>query len=113
MLNLTPSMNYYLYPYPADMRRGFYSLSGLVHEVMGMDIRSGDVFIFINRYCTGCKILHMEYNQLVIYHVILPEGSFRLPDIEEHTGALHTTWHNLMGMLQNIDKGMAFKRKKW
>ena len=63
MLHLTPSMNYYLYPYPADMRRGFHSLSGLIHDVMGKDIRSGDVFIFINRYCTGMKILHMEYGQ--------------------------------------------------
>jgi hypothetical protein len=35
MLHLTPSMNYYLYPYPADMRRGFHSLSGLIHDVMG------------------------------------------------------------------------------
>jgi hypothetical protein len=57
-------MNYYLYPYPADMRRGFYSLSGLVHDVMSKDIRSGNVFIFINRYCTGMKILHMEYSRL-------------------------------------------------
>lgn len=113
MLHLTPSMNYYLYPYPADMRRGFYSLSGLIHDVMGQDIRSGNVYIFINRYCTGMKILHMEYGQLVIYQVILPEGCFRLPDIDEHTGALHTSWQNLMGMLQNIDKSMVFKRKKW
>jgi hypothetical protein len=113
MLNLTPSMNYYLYPYPADMRRGFYSLSGLVHDVMGKDIRSGSVFIFINRCCTGMKILHMEYEQLVIYQVILPDGCFRLPDMDENTGALHTSWQNLMGMLQHIDKGMVVKRKKW
>lgn len=32
--------------HPADMKRGFYSLSGLIHDVMGKDIRSGDVFIF-------------------------------------------------------------------
>ncbi|MDR1222973.1 MAG: IS66 family insertion sequence element accessory protein TnpB [Tannerella sp.] len=53
MLNLTPSMNYYLYPCPADMRRDFCSLSGLVHDVAGKDIRSGSVVIFINRCCTG------------------------------------------------------------
>lgn len=113
MLQLTPSMNYYLYPYPADMRRGFHSLGGLVHDVMGKDIRGGDVFIFINRYCTGMKILHMEYGQLVIYQIILPEGNFRLPDIDENTGALHTSWQNLMGILQNVDRSLIFKRKKW
>jgi hypothetical protein len=49
-------MNYYLYPYPADMRRGFYSLSGLVHDVMGKNIRSGDVFIFYvgNKFMLAC-----------------------------------------------------------
>lgn len=82
MLHLTPAMHYYLYLYPADMRRGFYSLNGLIHDVLGKDIRNGDVFIFINRYCTSMKILHMEYGQLVIYQIIIPEGSFRLPDIE-------------------------------
>ncbi len=46
MLNLTPSMNYYLYPYPADMRRGFYSLSGLVHDVMGMDSKHSVNHVF-------------------------------------------------------------------
>lgn len=80
---------------------------------MGKDIRNGDVFIFINRYCTGMKILHMEYGQLVIYQIIIPEGSFRLPDIDENTGTLHTTWQNLIGMLQNVDKSMVPKRKKW
>lgn len=113
MLHLTPSMTYYLYPYPADMRRGFHSLSGLVHDVMGKDIRNGEIFIFLNRFCTSMKILHKEHDLLVIYQVILPEGRFRLPEIDVETGALHTSWQNLMGMLQYIDKGMTVRRKKW
>jgi hypothetical protein len=30
MFHLEEQMRYYLYPYPADMRKGFYTLSGIV-----------------------------------------------------------------------------------
>ena len=113
MFSLNESNRYYLYPYPTDMRKSFYTLSGIVTNQMGKNVRDGDAFIFINANCTCMKILHMEYGQLVVYQIILPEGSFRLPDIDENTGALHTSWQNLISMLQNVDKSLIFKRKKW
>ena len=67
MFSLTPSMNYYLYPYPTDMRKSFYTLSGIVLNQMERNVQDGEVFIFINRYCTGMKVLHMECGGLVIY----------------------------------------------
>jgi transposase len=71
MFNLNASMRYWLYPFPTDMRKGFYTLSGLVTEGMGQDVRSGDVFIFLNRHCTSMKALHMEHGGLVIYYMKL------------------------------------------
>lgn len=68
MFNLNDSMRYYLYPYPTDMRKSFYTLSGVVKDLMGQDVRNGDVFIFIGRTCSNMKILHMECGGLVIYH---------------------------------------------
>lgn len=112
MLHLTPSMNYYLYPYPADMRRGFHSLSELIRQSTGAGIGKDHVFIFINRSCTAMKILHMEHGLLVIYQVILPEGRFRLPEMDEKTGILHTSWQNLMSMFQEIEKGRIIRQKK-
>lgn len=47
MFNLNDSMRYYLYPYPTDMRKSFYTLSGVVKDLMGHDVRNGDVFIFV------------------------------------------------------------------
>lgn len=112
MLHLTPSMSYYLYPYPADMRLGFHSLSELVRANMDECICSDKVFIFINRSCTGMKILHLEHGMLVIYQIILPKGHFRLPEINIETGILHTSWQNLMEMFQHVDKSRIIKRKK-
>lgn len=68
-----------LYPYPTDMRKSFYSLSGVAKDLMGHDVRNGDVFIFVGRTCSSMKILHMECGGLVIYHLRLEEGQFRLP----------------------------------
>ena len=46
MFCLNDSMRYFLCPGYTDMRKGLFTLSGLVHERMGGDIRSGNVFIF-------------------------------------------------------------------
>ena len=46
MFCLNDSMRYFLCPGYTDMRKGMFTLCGLVHERMGGDIRSGDVFIF-------------------------------------------------------------------
>lgn len=85
MFNLNDSMRYYLYSYPTDMRKSFYTLSGVVKDLMGHDVRNGDVFIFVGRTCSSMKILHMECGGLVIYHLRLEEGQFRLPVFDEQT----------------------------
>ena len=47
MFNLHSSLNYYLYPLPVDMRKSFYTLSGIVTSAMNNSIRGGGVFIFV------------------------------------------------------------------
>jgi len=51
MFSLTASMNYYINPHPTDMRKSFYTLSGIVANLMHRNVQDGDVFIFINRSC--------------------------------------------------------------
>ena len=50
-----------------DMRKSFYSLSGIVTNLMGMNVQDGDAYIFINKSLTGLKILHAEYGGLMHY----------------------------------------------
>jgi hypothetical protein len=107
-------MRYYLYSHPADMRRSFYTLSGMVTNLMGRNVQDGDVYIFINRPCTSMKILHMECGGLVIYHMKLESGSFKLPVLDENTNTFQTSWQDLMIMVQGVgsDKKMNKKSKK-
>ena len=68
MFHLNGSHKYYLYPLAVDMRKSFYTLSGIVTSSMNQNVLGGGVFIFVNRNQTIMKILHMEYAGLVIYH---------------------------------------------
>ena len=102
MFHLHESLKYYLYPLPVDMRKSFYTLSGVVNSFMGQSVRDGGVFIFINRHQNVMKILHMEYAGLVIYHKRLESGRFKLPDFNENTTSLSINWQDLMTIVQSV-----------
>jgi transposase len=113
MFSLTPSMKYYLYSYPTDMRRSFYTLSGMVTNQMGRNVQDGDVYIFINRPCTSMKILHMECRGLVIYHMKLESGCFKLPVFDRDTNTFQTSWQDLMVMAQGVSIEGKTDKKRW
>ena len=111
MFSLTSAMQYYLYSYPTDMRRSFYTLSGMVTNLMGRNVQDGDVYIFINRPCTSMKILHMECGGLVIYHMKLESGCFKLPVFDQNTNTFQTSWQDLMMMVQGVSSKEKKKKK--
>lgn len=102
MFHLHSSLQYYLYPLPVDMRKSFYTLSGIVHSTMNQDVRGGGVFIFVNRNLNIMKILHMEYAGLVIYHKKLESGRFKLPGFDENTTSLAIHWNDLVMMVESV-----------
>jgi len=111
MFCLTSSMRYYMYSHPADMRRSFYTLSGMITNLMGRNVQDGDVYIFINRPCTSMKILHMECGGLVIYHMKLESGSFILPVFDENTNTFQTSWQDLMMIVQSVGSDKKTNKK--
>lgn len=113
MFNLNDSMQYYLYPYPTDMRKSFYTLSGIVTNNMKRNVQDGEVFIFINRSCTGMKILHLECGGLVIYQMKLESGTFKLPVFDEESHTFKTTWQDLMLMVRGIEIDKNAQKKRW
>lgn len=104
MFNLNDSKRFFFYPYPTDMRKSFYSLSGIVTNLMGMNVQDGDAYIFINKSLTGLKILHAEYGGWVIYNMKLERGAFKLPDIDTNDPATSKDikWSDLMMIIQGI-----------
>lgn len=116
MFCLSDSDTFYLYPYPTDMRKSFYSLSGIVTNEMHRDVRNGDAFIFINRQLTSMKILHAEYGGLVIYNMKLEKGCVSLPDMQLDESAPPerlTQWQELVMMTQGISPTGAKTKPRW
>lgn len=102
MFSLNDSLDYYYLNQPADMRKGFDSLCGLVRSQMNRNPLSGEVFIFINRNCTTVKILRWERGGLVIYHKRLEKGRFELPCYNKQAACFELPWSELVMMIEGI-----------
>jgi transposase len=113
MFSLTPTMKYFLYSHPTDMRRGFYTLGGMVADLMGRNVQDGDVYIFVNRSRTCMKLLHMECGGLVIYHMKLETGTFKLPVFDPNTNTFQTGWHDLVAMVRGVPTDGKADKKRW
>jgi len=109
---LHQSLEYFLYPYPVDMRKSFYTLSGIVSSDMRRDVRNGEVFIFINRQQTIMKILHMEYAGLVIYYKKLESGRFKLPEYDDLAGSMTIKWSELLLIVQSVKPRVGILKRK-
>ena len=66
----------YAYAAPADMRKGFEGLSGLVREELKQDPLSGDLYLFVNRRRQRAKVLHWDGTGLCVYAKRLEKGRF-------------------------------------
>ena len=114
MFCLNDTMRYYLCPGKTDMRKGMHSLSGLVRDRMGYDVRFGDVFIFINHARDTMKLLHAEDGGLVLYIKQLEIGRFRLPEYDQASRSYPMQWRDLVVMVEGITEtpGTRLKRLK-
>lgn len=76
MIGTSPAIRVFAYGAPADLRKGFDGLAGLVERHFGRDLQSGDLFLFINRRKTSAKLLHWDGTGLCIYAKRLARGHF-------------------------------------
>lgn len=76
MIGSTRRLRVYAYGAPADLRKGFDGLCGLVLRELGRDPLSGDLFLFVNRRRTLAKVLQWDGTGLCIYSKRLEQGRF-------------------------------------
>lgn len=63
------------YAAPADMRKGFDTLCGLVRE-LGREPLSGDLYLFVSRDRLRAKVLHWDGTGACLYSKRLEQGRF-------------------------------------
>ncbi len=76
MIGSSRSVQVWAYPAPADLRRGYNGLYGMVTQGLERDPLSGDLFLFVNRRRTSCKVLMYDGTGLCIFMKRLEEGRF-------------------------------------
>ena len=69
----------WLYQHPADMRKSYDGLAGLVQTVLRHDPHSGHWFVFRNRRGNRMKILVWEGDGFALWQKRLECGTFRFP----------------------------------
>jgi transposase len=76
VIGSTRNLRVWAYPAPADLRKGYDGLYGLVVSELGRDPLSGDCFLFTNRVRTRAKVLVWDGTGLCIYQKRLERGRF-------------------------------------
>ena len=90
MLTLTAHVRVFVCTQPADMRKSFDGLAGLVQDFLGHDPLSGHLFVFRNRRGDRLKLLYWDADGLAIWYKRLEEGTFRLPALPAATSDTET-----------------------
>lgn len=76
MIGSTRALRVWAYPAPADLRKGFDGLSGLVTTQLAQDPLAGDCYLFVNQARTRTKVLLWDGTGLCLYHKRLEQGRF-------------------------------------
>lgn len=76
MIGSTRVLRVLAYAQPADMRKGFDGLYGLVRTALGQDPMSGDLYLFVSRDRRRAKVLLWDGTGLCIYAKRLERGRF-------------------------------------
>lgn len=109
MFPVSSSSRLFLYTEPADMRKSFDGLSGLISNDLKADPLSGDVYLFINRGRDRLKMLVWEESGFWLFYKRLEIGRFQLPP--HGTGEL--SYQTLVMMLDGIDYTRIRRKKRY
>lgn len=113
MFGLDTTRKVFLYGKPCDMRKGFNGLHGLVMSAMEMDVRCGDLFVFVSRDRSKAKILFWDTDGLVLYYKRLEKGTFKRPTARIDAPNSELTKEELYMILRGIDFEKTKKRKRY
>jgi transposase len=113
LFGLDEASKVFLYSQPADMRKGFDGLYGLVLEHMDIDPRLGYLFVFMNLQRNRIKVLHWNQDGLAIFHKRLERGTFKRPSSRINAPNSELLTEELFMILRGIDFEKTKKRRRY
>lgn len=112
MLSLDGTKRYWLYSQPVDMRKGLSGLSTIACELMGHQMRKGDVFIFVGTRRNMLKLLHREDGFMVMCSIRMDLGrvTFKHEDLPDP--AAEIDYNGLVRLIESATKSGYVRRVK-
>ncbi|MGH9693088.1 MAG: IS66 family insertion sequence element accessory protein TnpB [Bryobacteraceae bacterium] len=115
MLSFLPTTRVYAYSKPADMRKSFAGLVGIVEQEIGKQVEAGGLFLFFNRRHNSVKVLFFTGDGLAIFYRRLERGTFELPRTaaDANTAGVEIKLSDLSLILEGIELASVKRRKRW
>jgi len=116
MFGLSAAIRVYFAKEPADMRKSFAGLSGLVELELGQRVEAGALFLFFNRRRNSVKVLFFTGDGLAIFYRRLERGTFELPKAVASSldsSGVEVTVSELSLILEGIELSSVKRRKRW
>ena len=112
MFGLGPATRIYVALGATDLRKGLDGLYGIVRDRLGLEVRSGHLFLFANARRNRLKILYWDGSGLWSCAKRLERGRFSWPVAEDQSDRVSLSQEELSLLLGGIDlKGT--RRKDW
>ena len=113
MLPLFPRLRFFLYSAPADMRKGFDGLSGIITHALHHDPTNGDGYIFINRRRDRMKLLIWDRSGFRLLYKRLEKGTFQMPPNPSQQSSIELSYDVLIMLLEGIDVTRIKRRPRY
>jgi transposase len=110
----TPSV--FAYTQPADLRKSFTGLVGIVERELGKTVESGHLFLFFNRRRNSVKVLAFVGDGLMIVYKRLETGTFELPralNNADQAVSIELRMSELAMILEGIELSSVRHRWRW
>jgi len=96
-----------------DLRKSFDGLSAVVAGCFGRDVRSGDLFVFVNRRATQVRVLYWDRDGYCIWMKRLEAGTFRQVCKADGQDHVEVDAGELGMLLEGIDAAVIKRRKRY
>lgn len=117
MLNVSAKVRVFVCAQPADMRRSFDGLCGMVESIIEQDPLTGHLFVFRNRNRDRLKILYWDRDGFAIWYKHLQSGTWQLPvDLNSEvarSGGVEITSRELSLLLEGVELRSVRRRKRF
>lgn len=114
MLTLPSMVRVFVGAGPANLRKSFDGLSGVVSGTFGKDPASGHLYVFFNKRGNQVRVLFWDRTGYVIVAKKLAQGRFRfVSQVTQDATVVEMDAAELSLILEGIDLSEAKRRKRF